>query len=103
MRDEGQTDFHIVAMFALYGSILLMCMRTEHMMNNANIGEGVKLSVFASPIGLNDKNFAMKLSLNKDLKILKLLKHFRFKFNEINPCEFNEIIHKTNIIFISPY
>jgi hypothetical protein len=103
MRKEGQTDFHNVAMLAFYGSILLMCMRARYMMDNAKlVEEWIKLEVLASLIRSYGKDLAIKLSLNKSLKILKLLKHIRFKFDKINPCEFTKIIHKANIIFFLP-
>jgi hypothetical protein len=34
------------------------------------------------------------------LKIMKLLKHFRFMFERIEPCKLTKIINKGNIIII---
>jgi hypothetical protein len=72
------------------------------MMRDAKLGEeGSKLLILVSPIRLNNKDFSIKLPLNKVLKISKLLKHLRLELDEINPSEFTEIINKANIIFLS--
>jgi hypothetical protein len=72
------------------------------MMRDAKLGEeGSKLLILVSPIRLNNKDFLIKLPLNKVLKISKLLKHLRLELDEINPGEFTEIINKANIIFLS--
>jgi hypothetical protein len=62
--------------------------------------EGIKLPILP-PIELDSKDFVVKLPLNKLLEILKLLKHCRFKIDEINPGEFVKVINKANIILLS--
>jgi hypothetical protein len=42
------------------------------------------------------------LSFDKDLELLKLLKHFRFQFKQINPCKFAKIINKGDVVFFHP-
>jgi hypothetical protein len=34
------------------------------------------------------------------LEVMETLKNIRFLFEEINPCQFAEIIDKTHIIFV---
>jgi hypothetical protein len=103
MGEKGQTNFYYMTTLAFNITILLMSVRTGHMMGNAKTGEeGVKFSVLASPIRLVSKNLAVKLSLHNVLKILKFLKHFRLKLDEIDPSKFTIIINKADIIFFLP-
>jgi hypothetical protein len=77
-----------------------MSTRARYMMGDTNpLEEGIKLVVFPSPVGLNDKNFSIKEPFNKVLEILKLLKHLRFMLKQIDPCEHVIVINETNIVF----
>jgi hypothetical protein len=102
MREEGQPDFNYMMMLVLYCTILLMSMWTRHMVRDANLGEeGVKLPILTCPVQLNNKNLSIKLSFNKTLELLKLLKHLEFDLDEINPGEFTKVIDEANIILLS--
>jgi hypothetical protein len=101
MREKSQTNFNNVTMLALYCTVLLMSMWTRHMIGDVELSEeGIKLPILP-PIELDNKDFVVKLPLNKLLEILKLLKHRRFKIDEINPGEFVKVINKANIILLS--
>lgn len=67
-----------MAMFAFSGSILLMSMRTRHVMIYAYALEGVERLILSTPVSLNCTNLTSKLSLDKVLEITKTLKYFRF-------------------------
>jgi hypothetical protein len=41
-----------------------------------------------------------EVTLNMRMKIMKLLKHFRFMFERLEPCKLTKIINKGNIIII---
>jgi hypothetical protein len=72
------------------------------MVRDAKLGEeGVKLLILASPVRLNIKNLSIKLSFNKTLELLKLLKYLRFELDEINPSEFTKVNDEANIILLS--
>jgi hypothetical protein len=71
------------------------------MVRDANLGEEVKLPILASPVRLNNKNLSIKLSFNKALELLKLLKHLKFELDEINLGEFTKVIDEANIILLS--
>ena len=60
----------------------------------------VELLLFSTPVSLHSNDFSIKKSLHKVLKLMKPLKHFRFKFDEINPSKLAIVINKTNIVFI---
>jgi hypothetical protein len=63
-------------MFAFSCPILLMCVRTAHMMGYANaLKKRIKPLVFAAAVGLHSNNFLIKLALNKILKVMKFLKN----------------------------
>jgi hypothetical protein len=40
--------------------------------------KGIKRLIFTSPVGLNNKNFVVKLTFHKTLKIMKALEDLRF-------------------------
>jgi hypothetical protein len=72
------------------------------MVRDAKLGEErVKLPILTSPVQLNSRNLSIKLSFNKTLDLLKLLKHLRFELDEINPGEFTKVINEANIILLS--
>jgi hypothetical protein len=72
------------------------------MVRDAKLGEeGVKLPILTCPVQLNNKNLSIKLSFNKTLELLKLLKHLEFDLDEINPGEFTKVIDEANIILLS--
>jgi hypothetical protein len=77
-----------------------MSIWSRNMMGDTNLlEEGIKLVVFPSPVGLNDKNFSIKEHFNKVLEILNFLKQLRFVLKQIDPCELAIVINETNIIF----
>jgi len=57
--------------------------------------KGTQGLIFATPIGLNTLDLAIKLSLNKLLEIMKALKNFRFMLQKVNPSKLTIIINKT--------
>ena len=61
----------------------------------------IKFFISAAPIRLHSDNFAFKEMLNKSLKLMKKLKHFKFCAKEVNPCEFAVIINETHIILFT--
>ena len=77
-------------------------MRAGDMVRYTYFGkEGVEFNILPSPVCLESKNFAIKLSLYKFLKIMKLLKHLGLVFDKIDPCKFTEIIYGTHIVLLS--
>jgi hypothetical protein len=77
-------------------------MRIGDMMGNPYpLEKGIKRLIFTSPIGLSSKNFVVKLTFHKTLKIMKALEDLRFMMQKTDPCEFTVVINKTNIIVVS--
>jgi hypothetical protein len=71
------------------------------MMYNPNlIKEGIKFLILSSQVGLHSKDFSIEQSSNKRLEFLKLVKNFRFIFQQIDPSKFTIVINKAHIIFI---
>ena len=68
------------------------------MRNTKSLKEGIESLIFATPVRLDGKDFAIELSFNKCLKILKYLKNIRMTFEKIDPSEFAEIIDEANIV-----
>jgi hypothetical protein len=60
----------------------------------------VEALILATPITLQGNNLTIELSLNKDLKFFKEMKHFRYVAKEINPCKFTKIINKRHITLL---
>jgi hypothetical protein len=82
MSKERQTGFNNVSMPALVRAILLVCVRTCHMMRDVKLGEErIELLILASPIRLYGKNLVIELLFNEGLKILEFLKYFRLKLD----------------------
>jgi hypothetical protein len=75
MRKKCKSHLNNMAMLALDGAILLVSVWARNMMGYTYaFEEGVQGLILPSPIGLNNMNFAIKLSFNKILKIMKTLK-----------------------------
>jgi hypothetical protein len=51
------------------------------------------------PVGLDSKNFLVEETFHELLKLMKLMKHIRIIFQEINPGIFAKVINKRDIIF----
>ena len=61
MCKESKTSLDDMAVFALSSAILLMCMGTGNMMDNAQLLEkAIEVAIFATPIRLDVKNFVAK-------------------------------------------
>lgn len=98
MAQKRQAYFNNMAMLTLSRAVLLVSIWTGDVVRYANaLKEGTKLLVLASPICLHSTYFPIKHMLNKMLKIMELLKHFRFMMKQIYPCKRTIIINKANI------
>jgi hypothetical protein len=76
MSQKSEPHLHNVAMFTLSNTILLVSMRTRHLVGNANImKKEIKFLILSTPIRLDRKNLAVKLSLNKALKLNEVFKN----------------------------
>jgi hypothetical protein len=83
-----ETHLHNVTMLALGNTVLLMGVETRNLMRDTNITKkGIKFLIFLTPIKLDSNNLAIKLSLNKALKLNKIFEHLRFGSEQINPSE----------------
>jgi hypothetical protein len=102
MHKKCKSHLNNMAMLALDGAILLVSVWAGNMMGYTYAFEGVQGLILPSPIGLNNMNFAIKLSFNKILKIMKTLKNFRLMTQKVDPSELAIIINKTDIIIMSP-
>jgi hypothetical protein len=86
MSENRKTHLHNVAMFPLGITILLMSMRTRHLLSNANVvKEGIKFFILSAPIRLNRKNLVIKLALNKALKLKEVFENLIFRAKQIKP------------------
>jgi hypothetical protein len=94
MGKKREANLNNVAMFSL-------CMRTGHVMSNANALEGVQSLIVPTPICLHSHYFSIKETFNKVLEIMKTLKNFRFVSTKINPCKLTKIINKAHIVIVS--
>lgn len=70
-----------------------------NMMRDANFLKGVKFLILSTLVSLHCNDFTIKLSLNKTLELIELLKNFRFMFKKINTGKLAIVINETNIIF----
>jgi hypothetical protein len=76
MSQKSEPHLHNVALFTLSNTILLVSMRTRHLVGNANImKKEIKLLILSTPIRLDRKNLAVKLSLNKALELNEVFKN----------------------------
>jgi hypothetical protein len=67
--------------------------------SNANVTkERIKFLILSTPIRLNCKNLAIKLALNKALKLKEVFKTLGFRAKQIKPGEFTIIIYETDSI-----
>jgi hypothetical protein len=99
---KSDVHLHNVVMLTLDISILLRSVKIRDLMGDANVAKkGIKLLVFPTLIRLDRNNFAIKLTLNKALKLKKILEHLRSGTKQINPGEFAIIIYETNIIVLT--
>jgi len=64
--------------------------------------ERVQSLILSPPICLDSYNFAIELSFNKILKIVKALKTFIFMAQKVNPSKFAVVIDETDIIIVTP-
>jgi hypothetical protein len=102
MSEKSETSFDYMAVFALSGTVLLMCVGARYSMHNTKVREEfVELNVLATPIRLNMYNFMIQKTLNMPLELKEHLKYIRFLFEEIQPCKTTIGINKTDIIFVS--
>jgi hypothetical protein len=68
-----------MTMFPFSRPILLMGMRTRHMMRITNaIKEVTQLMIFTTPIGLHGQQLVIKEALNMCLKISEFFKDIKF-------------------------
>ena len=89
-------------MLAFRSTVLLMCMWTSKTMRNPMfLEEGAKVAVFTAPIRLDINNFCFEKALNMCLKLEKDIKHIRFTFKQIKPCETTIGINKTDIVIVT--
>jgi hypothetical protein len=78
MGKQDKSHLNNVTMLAIGSTILLMSVRARDMMRDANGSkEGVEFLIFASPIGLNGYDLAIKYLFNKLLKLKKIFGHLR--------------------------
>jgi hypothetical protein len=78
-----------------------MSMRIGNKVSNTNFVKGVKFFILSSQVGLHGNDFPIKKSLNRSLKIMKFLKNFRPKLNEMDPRKFAIIIDEACVILIT--
>jgi hypothetical protein len=77
MGKQDKSHLNNVTMLAIGITILLMSVRERDMMRDANGSKGVEFLIFASPIGLNGYDLAIKYLFNKLLKLKKIFGHLR--------------------------
>jgi hypothetical protein len=103
MSEECKPHLHNVVMFLHYNTILLMCMRTRHMMGNSNGSKkGIQFFILSIPIRLNSDDLATSHAFNKLLKFKKVVRHLRNMMKQIDPSKFAIIIIETYILFFQP-
>jgi hypothetical protein len=90
-----------MSVLALYGTILLVCMARDLMLDPNTSEECVEILILTTPIGLYRQDFSIEGVLNKTLKGVEDMKHFRFVANKINPSMFTKVINKVNIVILS--
>jgi hypothetical protein len=56
---------------------------------------------YSPPVGLHGKNLPRKESFYQVLEIMKFLKDFRFKLQQINPCKLTKVVNEANIVFLA--
>jgi hypothetical protein len=54
--------------------------------------------ILSPPVGLDSEDPFVELILNQLVKFMKIMKHVRFVFQEIDPCKFVVIINERDII-----
>jgi hypothetical protein len=89
-------------MFAFGSTVLLVGVRTRHMMGNAiSLKVFVETLVLATPIILHTQYFVIKKAFNMCLKTNENFLNFRFCMQEINPSKLAKCINKLNIILVT--
>jgi hypothetical protein len=97
MSEECKPHLHNVVMFLHYNTILLMCMRTRHMMGNSNGSKKeIQFFILSIPIRLNSDDLATSHAFNKLLKFKKVVRHLRNMMKQIDPSKFAIIIIETS-------
>ena len=69
------------------------------MMNASTTEIMIETTIFTTPVGLENTNFCLELSLNVSLKTIESRFNIILTLKEINPTEATIIIQKTRIIF----
>jgi hypothetical protein len=89
MGKKSKAHLHDMTMFALSRTILLVGVQAGKSMRDANVTKkGIKLLIFHTPIRLDSKDLAIKLSLNQVLEFKEILKHLRFRTKQIVQVNF---------------
>jgi hypothetical protein len=103
MGEKCKPHLHNVVMFLLGCTVLLMCMRARHMMENSNGSKkGNQFFILPTPIELNGDDLATSHALNKLLKFKNEFRHFRLMTKKIDPSKFVIIINETYTVFFWP-
>jgi hypothetical protein len=102
MSKQCKPSFNNVTVLAFSSTVLLMCVRTRHMMRYSKfLKEGTKIPILTTPIRLNMNNFVIQQTLNMCLKLHEDMKHIRFALNQVKPSKATKSINETDIIVVT--
>jgi hypothetical protein len=88
-------------MLTLGDTVLLICMRTRHTLQNTKfLEESVEVVILTTPVGLNT-DFCFEKTFNMYLELQKGIKHIIFMLNKIKPSKATININKTDIVIMS--
>jgi hypothetical protein len=92
-----------MTVFALSNAVLLGSMRARDTMNYAStLKITVEAVILPTPIRLNRLDLGVQKTLNMSLERIENLLNVRLMFEKIYPAKTRVIIHKANIVFVSP-
>jgi hypothetical protein len=74
----------------------------RHMVRDPNfLEEGIEFLLLTTLVRLYSKNFHIKETFNKSLKLTKFLENLILVLKQIYPSKLTKIINKTDIIFVT--
>jgi hypothetical protein len=95
MSEESEAHLDNMAVLTLCGTILLMSVRTGHLVSDAKfMEEWVEMLILSTPVGLDCNDLLIKQALNKRLKFKEICENIKLVTQQIYPGEFTVIINK---------
>ena len=102
LRQESDGGFKKISVLPFNQTILLRSVCTSNLVNNTLLWEVCFESiwgVFTATIRPKGLNFSRKLCFNHGFKMNKLIKNFKLRVEQKDPCKSSKMVNEQNIIF----